>query len=47
MPRVPAALEPFRGLSDVKELDAKNVSAWTDDFSDILGPFLSKMKVNE
>ena len=43
----PAALEPFRSLSDVRELDAKNVSAWTDDFSDILGPFLSKMKVNE
>ncbi len=41
------ALTPFRGLSDVRELDARNVSPWTDDFSDILGPFLSKMKVNE
>ena len=43
----PEALEPFRALSDVRELDAKKLSAWTDDFSDILGPFLSKMKLNE
>ena len=42
-----AALDPFRGLSDVRELDAKGVSAWTDDFSDILGPFLSKMKISD
>ncbi len=41
------ALTPFRALSDVRELDAHNVSAWTDDFSDILGPFLSKMKLND
>ena len=41
------ALTPFRALSDVRELDAKGIRAWTDDFSDILGPFLSKMKVSE
>ena len=43
----PEALVPFRGLTDVRELDAHGVSAWTDDFSDILGPFLSKMKLND
>ena len=41
----PDALTPFRTLSDVRELDAKGIRAWTDDFSDILGPFLSKMKI--
>ncbi len=42
-----AALEPFRGLSDVRELDAKGLRAWTDDYSDVIGPFLSKLKINE
>jgi spermidine synthase len=40
------ALEPFRGLSDVQELDAHRLRAWTDDYSDVLGPFLSKLHVN-
>ena len=43
--RNPEALIPFRGLSDVRELDPHGIRAWTDDFSDILGPFLSKMKI--
>ena len=41
----PEALIPFRGLSDVRELDPHGIRAWTDDFSDILGPFLSKMRI--
>jgi hypothetical protein len=43
----PEQLKPFRALSDVRELDAKGLRAWTDDFSDILGPFMSKMRVSE
>lgn len=39
------ALEPFRQLKDVREPDAKRLKPWTDDYSDVLGPFLSKMKV--
>ena len=42
-----AALEPFRSLSDVRELNARGLRPWTDDFSDILGPFLSKLKLHE
>ncbi len=41
------SLAPFRELSDVRELDAKNLRPWTDDFSDIIGPFFSKMKIND
>ena len=36
------ALEPFRKLETVYELDAAGLKPWTDDYSDILGPFLSK-----
>ena len=36
------ALEPFRKLETVYELDAGGLKPWTDDYSDILGPFLSK-----
>ena len=39
-----AALDPFRDLKGAKDLDDKGVRAWTDDYSDIIGPFLSKMK---
>lgn len=39
------ALAPFRNLTELRELDAKGVRAWTDDFSDIIGPFLSKMRI--
>jgi len=38
------ALEPFRALEGVSELDDGDLKAWTDDYSDILGPFLNKMK---
>ena len=38
------ALAPLRTLDGVAELDAGGLRAWTDDYSDILGPFLSKMK---
>ncbi len=38
------ALAPLRTLDGVAELDNHNLRAWTDDYSDILGPFLSKMK---
>jgi hypothetical protein len=37
------ALEPFRKLETVSELDAAGLKPWTDDYSDILGPFLSKL----
>jgi hypothetical protein len=37
------ALAPFRALPGVKELDAKGLRPWTDDYSDIIGPFRSKM----
>jgi hypothetical protein len=38
------SLAPFRALSDVRELDARGVRPWTDDFSDLIGPFLSKIR---
>ncbi len=43
----PEALEPFRKLTELRELDAKGVRPWTDESSDIIGPFLSKMRVLE
>lgn len=38
------ALEPFRQLKGVSDLDAKDLKPWTDDYSDIIGPFFSKLK---
>jgi hypothetical protein len=38
------ALAPFRNQKGMREFDAKGLRAWTDDYSDILGPFLSKMR---
>jgi hypothetical protein len=38
-----AALEPFRQLADLKEFEAGTQRPWTDDYSDILGPFLSRL----
>ncbi len=38
------ALDEFRATAEAKEFEAKNVKPWTDDTSDILGPFLSKLK---
>src|SRR5262249_20795342 len=42
----PEALAPLRTLEGVAELEDRKLRAWTDDYSDILGPFLSKMRVN-
>lgn len=39
-----AALAPFRELEGVSEFEDRRLRAWTDDYSDILGPFLSKMR---
>jgi hypothetical protein len=39
-----AALDPFRDLDEVSDFEASALRPWTDDYSDILGPFLSKMK---
>ncbi len=40
----PEALERFRSFGTVSELDANGLRGWTDDYSDILGPFLSKYR---
>jgi hypothetical protein len=39
-----AALAPFRTLKTVYELNPNGLRPWTDDFSDIIGPFRSKMR---
>ena len=36
-------LAPFRQLETVLELDPRGLRPWTDDFSDIIGPFRSKL----
>jgi hypothetical protein len=38
------ALEPFRSLNEVRDLEGGRMRPWTDDYSDILGPFLAKLK---
>ena len=38
-----AVLAPFRTLKTVIELDANGLRPWTDDFSDIIGPFRAKL----
>jgi hypothetical protein len=38
------ALDPFRDLDEVSDFEVSALRPWTDDYSDILGPFLSKMK---
>jgi hypothetical protein len=38
------ALEPLRSLKEIVELDDGDQKPWTDDYSDILGPFLSKRR---
>ena len=37
-------LDSFRSLKGAHDLDAKTLKPWTDDYSDILGPFLSKIR---
>ena len=39
------ALEPFRKFEGVSDFDDGGLKPWTDDYSDILGPFLSKMRL--
>ena len=36
-----AALQPFRSLAGVSDLEDGGLSAWTDDFSNIWGPFVN------
>ncbi len=38
-------LAPFRQLETNLELDARGLRPWTDDFSDIIGPFRSKLNL--
>jgi hypothetical protein len=38
------ALEPFATMEERSQLDAGGLKPWTDDYSDILGPFLSKLR---
>lgn len=37
-------IDGFRSMPEAYELESNGLRAWTDDFSDILGPLLSKMK---
>ncbi len=37
-------LDSFRSQKGARDLDAKTLRAWTDDYSDILGPFISKIR---
>ncbi len=41
------ALAPLRSLEGVSEFHETDLRPWTDDYSDILGPFLSKMGSSE
>jgi len=41
------ALEPLRSFEGVSEFGESDLRPWTDDYSDILGPFLSKMRPKE
>jgi hypothetical protein len=45
--RTSEALEPLRSLAGISEPDARGLRAWTDDYSDVLGPFLLKLKETE
>jgi hypothetical protein len=38
------ALQPYRSLPGVVELDDNGLRPWTDDYSDLLGPFLSRIR---
>jgi hypothetical protein len=39
-----AALDRFKPIGTATDLDANGLRGWTDDYSDILGPFMSKYK---
>jgi hypothetical protein len=38
------ALQPYRSLPGVIELDDGGLRPWTDDYSDLLGPFLNRVR---
>jgi hypothetical protein len=38
------ALQPYRTMEGVVELDANGLRPWTDDYSDLLGPFLNRLR---
>ena len=38
------ALEPYRSFDGVSDLDDGGLRGWTDDYSDILGPFMNKFR---
>ena len=38
------ALEPYRSIEGIAELDDGGLRAWSDDYSDILGPFLNRLR---
>jgi hypothetical protein len=40
-------LAPLRTLKEIAELDDADLKPWTDYYSDILGPFLSKRRKRE
>jgi hypothetical protein len=40
------ALAPFRSMETISEFDGGGLRPWTDDYSDILGPFLGKLGVH-
>jgi hypothetical protein len=42
--RTNEALEPLRSLAGIEDLDDGNLRGWTDDYSDIFGPLLRKLK---
>jgi len=42
-----AALQPYRALDGTGALEGNGLSAWTDDYSDILGAFMSRMRGRE
>ncbi len=39
-----AALDPFRGMKEIRQLARGSLKPWTDDYSDVLGPFVSQYK---
>ena len=39
-----SALAPYRAFTGAEELDDKGLGAWTDDYSDILGAFVSRWR---
>jgi hypothetical protein len=42
-----AALQPYRALDGVGDLEEFGLRAWTDDYSDILGAFMSRVRGRE